>query len=133
VQNHSLSTGTLYCRASKRRGHRLVVLAAATSMVFAFFHDSPSGGHLGVSKTINKIRSQFIWNVMEKRILSRVRACHTCVLSNPAQNSRLRLLWFEVAQRPMQKIFIDYVGKLPRSKAGNSAILVRVDAFSKFV
>jgi len=39
----------------------------------------------------------------------------------------------EVAQRPMQKIFIDYVGKIPRSKAGNTALLVCVDAFSKFV
>ena len=39
----------------------------------------------------------------------------------------------EVAQRPMQKIFIDYVGKLPRSKAGNTALVVCVDAFSKFV
>jgi transposase InsO family protein len=38
----------------------------------------------------------------------------------------------EVAQRPMQ-IFIDYVGKLPRSKAGNTAILVCVEAFSKFI
>jgi len=33
----------------------------------------------------------------------------------------------------MQKIFIDYVGKLPRSKIGNTAILVCVYAFSKFV
>jgi len=33
----------------------------------------------------------------------------------------------------MQKIFIDYVGKLPRSKADNSALLLCVDAFSKFV
>jgi hypothetical protein len=33
----------------------------------------------------------------------------------------------------MQKIFIEYVGKLPRSKTGNTAILVCVDAFSKFV
>ena len=33
----------------------------------------------------------------------------------------------------MHKIFIDYVGKLPRSKAGNTAILVCVDAFPKFV
>jgi transposase InsO family protein len=32
----------------------------------------------------------------------------------------------------MQKIFIDYVGKLPRSKAGNLAILICVHAFSKF-
>ena len=33
----------------------------------------------------------------------------------------------------MEKLFIDFVGKFPRSKAGNSAILVCVDAFSKFV
>jgi transposase InsO family protein len=33
----------------------------------------------------------------------------------------------------MQKLFINYVGKLPRSKAGHSALLVCVDAFSKFV
>jgi len=33
----------------------------------------------------------------------------------------------------MQKIFIGYVGKLLRSKAGNTVILVCVYAFSKFV
>jgi transposase InsO family protein len=33
----------------------------------------------------------------------------------------------------MEKLFIDYVGPLPRSKSGNSFLLVCVDAFSKFV
>lgn len=33
----------------------------------------------------------------------------------------------------MQKAFIDYVGKLPHSKAGNTSILVCVDAFYNFV
>jgi len=33
----------------------------------------------------------------------------------------------------MKNIFIDCVGKLPRSKADNTAILVCVDVFSKFV
>jgi hypothetical protein len=39
VQNHSLSRGTLYCRASKRRGLRVVFTAAAIPMVIAYFHD----------------------------------------------------------------------------------------------
>jgi hypothetical protein len=60
---------------------------------------------------------------MDKDIRTRVRACRTCALSKPAQNSRLGLLASEVAQRPMQ-IFIDYVEKFPHSKAGNTAILV---------
>jgi len=133
VRNYSLSRGNLYCRASKRRGQKLVVPVAAIPMVFVCFHDSYLGGHLGVSKTIKKISSQFIWKGMDKDIRSRVCACHTCALSKPAQNSRLGLLASEAAQRSMQKIFIDYVDKLPRSKAGNSALLVCVDAVSKFV
>jgi len=43
------------------------------------------------------------------------------------------LLASDVAERPMQKIFIDYVRNVPRSKAGNTVILVFVDDFSKFV
>jgi hypothetical protein len=42
------------------------------------------------------------------------------------------LLASEVAERPMQ-ISIEYVGKLPPSKASNAATLVCVDAFPKFV
>jgi transposase InsO family protein len=70
---------------------------------------------------------------MDKDIRARVRACNTYALSKPAQNTKLGLLASEVAQRPTQKIFIDYVGKFPRSKAGHTAILVCVDAFSKYV
>jgi hypothetical protein len=33
----------------------------------------------------------------------------------------------------MEKLFIDFVGRFPRSKGGNTAILVGVDAFLKFV
>jgi hypothetical protein len=45
--NYCLSNGTLYCRSSKGRGQSLVVPAAATPMVFAYFHDSPLGGPPG--------------------------------------------------------------------------------------
>jgi transposase InsO family protein len=39
----------------------------------------------------------------------------------------------DVASRPLEKIFIDFVGKLPRSKYENTYALVCVDAFTKFV
>jgi transposase InsO family protein len=133
VENYVLSQGNLYWVHKRGRGRKLVVPAAAVPMVFSYFHDSPLGGHLGVRKIINKIRDQFIWKGMDKDIRARVRACNTCALSKPAQNTQLGLLASEVAQRPMQKIFIDYVGKFPRSKAGHTAILVCVDAFSKYV
>jgi hypothetical protein len=92
VPNYSLSKGTLYGSAGKRRGQKLVVPAPVVPMVFAYFHDSPVGGHLGFSKTIKKVHSQFIWKGMDQEIRSRVRACHTCALSKPALNARFGLL-----------------------------------------
>jgi hypothetical protein len=70
---------------------------------------------------------------MAKDIRSGVHACHICALSKLAQNYHWGWFASEVAQRPMQKIFIDYVCKLLRSKTGNTAVLVCIDAFSKFV
>jgi transposase InsO family protein len=102
-------------------------------MVFEFFHNSVFGGHLGVFKTINKTRAHFIWKGTGNAIRARVRACRICAMSKPVQTAKLGFLASEIAQRPLQKIFIDYVGKFPRSKLGNTMVLVCVDAFSKFV
>ena len=53
-------------------------------------------------------------------------------MSKPAQNTKVGYLASEVATKPMEKLLIDFVGKLPRSVRGNSYALVVVDAFSKF-
>jgi hypothetical protein len=71
------------------RGQKLVVPGAARSMVFSYFYESPLGWHLGVRKTISKIREHFTWNGIEEGIRSKVCACHTCSLSKSAQNTGL--------------------------------------------
>jgi transposase InsO family protein len=113
----------------KRQRSKDLVPTAARA-IFSYFHESPVGGHLGVSKTLAKIRKHFVWQGMDQDIREKIRVCS---MSKPAQNTRLGFLSSEVAQRPMQKPFVDFVGKLPRSKAGNTDILVCVDAFTKFV
>ena len=95
--------------------------------------DSPVGGHKTISKTISSNRRHFIWKGMDRDIATHVKACHLCGLSKPAQNTKLGLLSSDVASKPMEKLFIDYVGPFPRSKSGNAYLLVCVDAFSKFV
>ena len=81
VKGYSLSKGIIFCRSSRRGSPKVVVPKAAIPMVFAYFHESTLGGHLGVFKTISKIRSQFIWKGMDKDIRLRVRGCHTCAVS----------------------------------------------------
>lgn len=122
----------LCCRT--RRGKRpcVVLPSVLIPMVFEYYHSSQIGAHLGIYKTINKIRREFLWKGMDKDIAERVRSCVTCSLSKPAQNTQLGFLSSDVASRPMEKVFIDFVGPLPRSKCGNTMLLVCVDSFSKF-
>lgn len=74
-------------RASAGRGWKLVLPAAMVSMVFHYFHSGPIGDHLGVLKTIQKIRQHFIWKGMDADIRNGVRYCKTCEVRKPAQNT----------------------------------------------
>jgi hypothetical protein len=133
VPGYSLQKGVLHCKARFDGRPKIVVPQLLVPALFAFFHDSPVGGHLGVRKTLYKIRQSFIWKGMDSDITTRVRACSICGLSKPAQNTHYGMLSSDVTSRPLEKIFIDFVGKLPRSKNGNTYALVCVDAFTKFV
>lgn len=127
-----LSKGVLCCCARRGGSPKVVLPAVLIPMVFHYFHSSAVGGHLGIHKSIAKIRKEFIYKGMDRDIAERVKTCHTCSVSKPSQNSKIGLLASEVAERPFEKVFIDYVGAFPRSKSGNKFLLVAVDAFSKF-
>ena len=136
VDGYSLSKEILYYRSKKRSDQKIAVPTAAIPMVFAYFHESQLGGHLGVFKTPSKIRSHFIWDGMDKDIRSRVRACQTCALSKPAQNSHWGLLATHNPQRPMQKIIIDYVGNLwvkPAIRPYSSVLMPFLSSFGWFL
>lgn len=126
-----MDKGILYCKARNQK--HIVLPAHLIPMVFEYFHASPLGGHLGIYKTIEAIREKFVWKSMNADISERVKVCKLCALSKPAQNTHLGFLASEVAQKPMEKLFIDFVGPLPRSKSGHNMLLVCIDAFSKFV
>jgi hypothetical protein len=82
------------------------VPAGVVHMVFHYFHSTPTWGHLGMLKTIQKIR-HLTWKGMDADICNR--ASFGFVASQPTQ-------------RPLQGLLIDYVGKFSRSKTGNSLL-----------
>jgi hypothetical protein len=133
VPGYSLRKGVLHCRARHDRQPKIVVPQLLMPSLYRYFHESPLGAHLGVRKTTHRIRQSFIWKGMDSFMASRVRDCTLCGLSKPAQNTHYGKLSSDIVTRPMQKLFIDFVGKFPRSKSGNTYAFVCVDAFAKFV
>jgi hypothetical protein len=87
VPGCSLRKGVLHCKARHDRQPKIVVPQLLVPSLYSYFHESPLGAHLGVRRTIHKIRQSFIWNGMDSYIASRVRACILSGLSKPAHNT----------------------------------------------
>jgi hypothetical protein len=60
VPKYQLNKRVLYRKSGRRSMPKVVAPEAAVAMVFTYFHESPVGGHLGVSKTIKKVCSFFL-------------------------------------------------------------------------
>jgi hypothetical protein len=133
VENFQIHKGLLCFYPRKARRRRWVVPTPLRPMLLKYFHDAVVSGHLGAHKTFYKVAVNFWWPKMRTDIFRYVRKCDLCQRAKPAQNTQVGLHSANPSSQPMEKIFIDFVGPLTRSTRGNIAILVVVDAFSKFV
>ena len=123
----------LVCFPNRAKRRRWVVPAILRPMLLFYFHDSALAGHLGTFKTFRRIAANFWWPQMRTEVFRYVRRCVVCQRAKPAQDTRVGLHAAEPSKHPLQKIFVNFVGSLTRTKGGNAAILLVVDAFSKFV
>jgi len=124
----------LFCYFPKgARRCRWVFPSSLKCMLLRYFHNGIFASHLVARKTLGKISSNFWWPSMRNEVFDYVQRCELCQRAKPAQNARLGLHSAEPSSQSMEKLFVDFVGPLVRSKCGNIAILVVVDVFSKFV
>jgi hypothetical protein len=70
---------------------------------------------------------------MRADVLGYVRKCQACQRAKPVRNTQVGLHHSRVVTKPMEIVFIDFVGPIVRSRKGNVAILAVLDGFSKFV
>ena len=98
-------------------------------------HDSPSGGHLGVKKTLHKLQRVCWWLGMRAEVTSYVHSCVECQRVKHSQQKPAGLLLpLPIPSRPYDTITMDFVGPLPPSgERLYDYILTVVDKFSKRV
>ena len=95
-------------------------------------HDTPTGGHMGLSKTWARLSSTCWWPGMRAMMEDYVRGCQTCAATKPELRKPAGLLHpLPIPEKPWQVISIDFVGPLPRTPDHFDTILVVVDKFSK--
>ena len=95
-------------------------------------HDAPGGGHRGKEGTFRKLQQQFWWPGMRNSADQWVDQCGVCgQLRGPNPNIRAPL-WPIEESAPLQRLAVDVVGPLPRTRAGNRYILTMIDPFSRW-
>ena len=133
AKNYKLKQGILVYGVSRGHAGRYVVPEGLRPMILEYYHDSALGAHLGATKTLKRISRVFYWPNQRKDVAEYVRKCLPCQKAKPAQDARVGRHQAQVVTRPSERVFIDFVGPLARSKRGHTAILVVLDGFSKFV
>jgi hypothetical protein len=90
-------------------------------------------GHLGLFKTWKKGGHQFYWPKLRDDVFHYVCQCDVCQHAKLAQDNKVGLHTVTPASYRLERVFIEFMGPLVRTKRGNQAILVVTYGFSKFV
>jgi transposase InsO family protein len=95
-------------------------------------HDTPTSGHLGMNKTLRKLRQRVYWYGMDGDVLQYVRSCLTCSSTKAShQLPAGKLVPLPIPHRPWETIGLDFIGPLPKTSNFYNCILVVVDKLTK--
>ena len=109
---------------------QLVLPKGLCTSVLKQLHDSPVESHLGISKTLAKVRERFYWIHCRRDVEEWCQSCDLCAArKGPRIKQRSPLQLYNVGE-PMERVAIDVLGPLPETD--NKYILIAMDYFSKW-
>ena len=115
--------------------YQIVVPKNSQEEVIKLGYSTPLAGHLGISKTYNRILSHFYWPGIRKNVVQFSRSCHTCQLvGKPNQKPHVAPLQpISGFEEPFSRVIVDCVGPLPKTKKGKQFLLTVMCASTRFL
>ena len=111
---------------------QIVVPVALRHEILHMLHNHKSSGHLGIAKTLKKVRQRFYWPGYKADIARWIKGCIVCESISGKMNPQRAPLQPRPVFRRMDRIACDLMGPVPTSEQGNSYILVVADYFTKY-
>ncbi|GMF57278.1 unnamed protein product [Phytophthora fragariaefolia] len=96
-------------------------------------HDSLEGGHQGIGRTFHRVKADYYWIGLYEDAERHVRSCPDFSPSKSRPQLRGYSPGNILAERLFQIVSIDFVIPLPKSRRGNTALLLFHCAFTGFV
>lgn len=111
---------------------QLVVPREGRELVLSLGHSVPWAGHLGRYKTTARILRFFYWPGMRRDIALYCKTCPQCQQTSLRVPPRAPLEPLPVIGVPFDRLGMDIVGPLVKTKAGNRYMLVITDYATKY-
>ena len=112
---------------------QLLVPSPKRKEVFNHFHAHNTGGHLGVDRTLHRIKLAFYWPGMSQDVSKWCMSCGKCAARKPSlRKNKAPLKQYQVGE-PLERIAMDLLGPLPLTRRGNRHVLVIGDYFTKWM
>lgn len=97
------------------------------------YHDSPTGGHQGASRTYKRMKQKYSWKNMKEDIQKYIKKCDSCQRNKiTTKPIKMPLVITSTSSQPFEKIYLDIVGPLTCSQSGNKYILTAQDDLTKY-
>ncbi|KAE8914804.1 hypothetical protein PF005_g11180 [Phytophthora fragariae] len=128
-----------YCPPAKRTTEerdglmRLVVPKPLQQDVLHHYHSSLEGGRQGIGRTYQRIRDHFRWRGIYRSVQRYVGECVDCETGKGRPTLQGESPGNIQATYPFQIIAMDHIPSLPKSRKGNTELLIWVDLFTGYV
>lgn len=91
-------------------------------------------GHVGTEKTIKRIQEKYWFAGMKRYVRRYVASCAECLYNKTPTGKKPGMLHsIDKVGVPFHTLHLDHLGPFPRSRHGNTYLIVAVDGFTKFV
>ncbi|UYV76975.1 hypothetical protein LAZ67_14002656 [Cordylochernes scorpioides] len=129
-KGYEMLKGTLYKKNFDPLGnqHLLVIPKHLRLELLKSLHDAPTAGHLGFSKTYERVKNKYFWPGLLRDIRKYVAHCKECQRKKQSTQKPPGLLKaIPPATSPFQRVGMDLLGRFPKSDTGNEWIIVCTD------
>nr|XP_034325279.1 uncharacterized protein LOC105323550 isoform X4 [Crassostrea gigas] len=113
---------------------QLIVPKKFRTKVLALAHEAPMSGHLGISRTIDRVLAEFYWPGVQSDVRRFCQSCDICQRTTPkGRTTKVPLGKMPLIDEPFKRVAVDLVGPIqPATDRGNRYILTLVDFASRY-
>ena len=112
--------------------HQMLLPFKYREMLFHHLHKALDAGHMGRRRTLHRLQRKYYWHRMGEDIRLWIRACQTCQKRKRPGKMPKAPMQIYLSGEPNERIAMDVMGPLVKSKRGNKYILVIIDHFTKY-